>query len=156
VVIQLDDAEIKSSAALIEYIGRKRPGDKIDVKVDRKGKIVNLPVTLKNRNGELGTIKREERGVVASLGLSMEDVDQKILNRLELKNGVRVSKLDNGRLARYTEMREGFIITHIDDQAVNTVKEANEMLNKKKEGDLVTFSGIYEDFPREYIYALRM
>jgi PDZ domain-containing secreted protein len=53
-------------------------------------------------------------------------------------------------------MREGFIITHIDDKAVKTVKEVNEILNKKKEGDLVTFSGIYEDFPREYIYALRM
>ncbi|MCB0493231.1 MAG: Do family serine endopeptidase [Cyclobacteriaceae bacterium] len=156
VVIQLDDAEIKSSTALIEYIGRKRPGDKIGVKVDRKGKIVTVPVTLKNRNGELSTINREEKDAIASLGLSMEDVDQKILNRLELKNGVRVSKLDNGKLARYTEMREGFIITHIDDQAVKTVKEVNEILNKKKEGDLVTFSGIYEDFPREYIYALRM
>ena len=53
-------------------------------------------------------------------------------------------------------MREGFIITHIDDQAVNSVEEANRILKDKKEGDLVTFSGIYEDFPREYIYALRM
>ena len=46
--------------------------------------------------------------------------------------------------------------SHIDDQAVETVKQVNEILKKKKEGDLVTFSGIYEDFPREYIYALRM
>ncbi|HCM77373.1 MAG TPA: serine protease [Cytophagales bacterium] len=156
VVIQLDDADIKSSTALIEYIGRKRPGDKISVKVDRQGKVVTVPVTLKNRNGELSTIRREEKSAFASLGLVVEDVDQKILNRLELKNGVRVSKLDNGKLLRYTEMREGFIITHIDDQAVKSSKEVNEILKKKKEGDLVTFSGIYEDFPREYIYALRM
>lgn len=156
VVIQMDDVEIKSSTALIEYVGQKRPGDKIEVTVDRKGKIVEVPVTLKNRNGDLTTVKREEKDAVASLGLSIENVDQKILNRLDLKNGVRVSKLENGKLARYTEMREGFIITHIDDQAVNTVKEVNEILKKKKEGDLVTFSGIYEDFPREYIYALRM
>ena len=156
IVIQLDETEIKSSAALIEYIGRKRPGDKINVKVDRKGKLLTIPVTLKNRNGEVTTIKREEKDAVASLGLNIEDIDQKLLNRLELKNGVRVSKLDNGKLSRYTEMREGFIITHIDDKEVKSAKEVTEILKKKNEGDLVTFSGVYEDFPREYIYAIRM
>lgn len=156
VVIQLDNIEIKSSAALIEYIGRKRPGDKIEVKADRDGKIVNVAVTLKNKNGEVGTIKREEKDAFASLGINLEDVDQKILNSLELQNGVRVSKLDKGKLSRYTDMREGFIITHIDDQPVKSAKQLNEILKKKKEGDLVTFSGIYEDFPREYIYAFRM
>jgi S1-C subfamily serine protease len=93
---------------------------------------------------------------VATLGLQLDNVDQKVLNRLELKNGVRVSKLGNGKLSKYTEMREGFIITHIDDKAVKSAEEVNEILKKKKEGDLITFSGIYEDFPREYIYALRM
>ncbi|GAB1444763.1 Do family serine endopeptidase [Flammeovirgaceae bacterium] len=156
VVIRMDESEIKSSTALIEYVGQKRPGDKIEITVDRKGKIVEVPVTLKNRNGDVTTVKREEKDAVTSLGLSMENIDQKILNRLDLKNGVRVSKLENGKIARYTEMREGFIITHIDDQPVKTAKEVNEILKKKKEGDLVTFSGIYEDFPREYIYALRM
>jgi S1-C subfamily serine protease len=156
VVIQLDDAEIKSSTALIEYIGRKRPGDKIDVKVDRGGKILSVPVTLKNKNGNVATVERVEKDAVATLGLQLDDVDEKVLNRLELKNGVRVSKLDNGKLSKYTEMRAGFIITHIDDKAVKTTKEVTEILKMKKEGDLITFSGIYEDFPREYIYALRM
>lgn len=156
VVIQLDDTEIKSSTALIEYIGRKRPGDKISVKVDREGKILSLPVTLKNRDGELGTVKREEKDAVAMLGIQLDNVDQKVLNRLELKSGVRVSKLGNGKLSKYTEMREGFIITHINDKAVQSAEEVNEILKNKKEGDLITFSGIYEDFPREYIYALRM
>ncbi|MEQ8423092.1 MAG: PDZ domain-containing protein, partial [Cyclobacteriaceae bacterium] len=156
VVIQLDEAEVKSSTALIEYIGRKRPGDKVNVRVDRDGKLVTVPVVLKNRNGEVSTVTREEKSASASLGLDLEDIDQKVLNRLELKNGVRVSKLGNGKLSRYTEMHEGFIITHVDDQPVKSAKQVNEILKDKKEGDLVTFSGIYEDFPREYIYALRM
>lgn len=156
VVIQLDEAEIKSSAALIEYIGRKRPGDKISVKVDRGGKIVTVPVVLKNRNGDMSTIKPEEKDAIATLGVELDDVDEKLLKALELRNGVRVSKLEKGKLSKYTEMREGFIITHIDDKAVKTAKEVHEILNRKKEGDLITFSGIYEDFPREYIYALRM
>lgn len=156
VVIKLDETEIKSSTALIGYIGTKRPGDKIMMQVDRKGKIVTLPVVLKNREGNVSTVKREEKEAFASLGLQLEEVDAKVLRRLELKHGVRVSDLSNGKLARYTEMKEGFIITRVDDKPVGSVKEVNEILKKKKEGDLVTFSGIYEDFPREYIYAIRL
>lgn len=156
VVIQLDDTEIKSSTALIEYIGRKRPGDKVSVTVDRKGKKLVIPVTLKNRDGKIGTVKREEKEAISTLGLNLEDIDAKVLKRLELTNGVRVKELENGRVAKYTDMREGFIITHIDGQAVKSAKEVNELLRKKKVGETVMFSGVYEDYPREYIYALRM
>lgn len=156
VVVQLDETDIKSSTALIEYIGRKRPGDKVAVKVDRKGKLVTIPVTLKNKNGETGTIKREKKEAFTSLGLNLEDMESKALKRLDLEYGVRVKELENGKIKRYTEMREGFIITHVDDKPVKSAKEINELLKKKKEGDLVTFSGVYEDFPREYIYAIRL
>ncbi|MGE0770412.1 MAG: Do family serine endopeptidase [Cyclobacteriaceae bacterium] len=156
VVVQLDDVSVSSSAALIEYIGTKRPGDKVVLKVNRKGKVVSIPVVLKNREGTMNTIKREERTAFSSLGIKLEDVDEKLLKKLELKSGVRVSEIENGKLARYTDMRKGFIITHVDDKPVRSAKEVNDILENKREGDLVTFSGIYEDFPREYIYALRM
>jgi hypothetical protein len=44
----------------------------------------------------------------------------------------------------------------VDDVAVKSAKEVDEIIRKKKAGDLITFAGIYEDYPREYIYALRM
>jgi PDZ domain-containing secreted protein len=53
-------------------------------------------------------------------------------------------------------MREGFIITKINDVAVKSVKEVNEILKKKNPGELITLSGTYEDFPREFNYAFRM
>lgn len=156
VVVRMDETEIKSSSALIEYIGRKRPGDKIKVIVNRDGKEMSFTVTLKNKEGKVASVAREEKDLVSSLGLELEDVDAKTLKKLDLTNGVRVKALDNGKLSRYTDMREGFIITRVNDVAVNSAKELNELLKKKKAGDLVTFSGIYEDYPREYIYALRM
>ena len=83
-------------------------------------------------------------------------MDAKTLKKLDLKAGIKVKSLENGKIVRYTDMREGFIITHVDDAPVTSTKELNELLKKKKAGDLVTFSGIYEDYPREYIYAIRM
>jgi Do/DeqQ family serine protease len=156
VIIKLDDHEIKTSSALIEYIGSKRPGDKISVTVNRNGKIVTMPVTLKSREGKTTAIKRDEKVEAASIGWELEELDAKVAKRLDLIGGVKVSSIQTGKIKRYTDMREGFIITHIDDVAVKSVKEVNEILKKKKSGELITIAGVYEDYPREYIFALRM
>jgi S1-C subfamily serine protease len=92
----------------------------------------------------------------ASLGLDVEDVDTKELKRLELDGGIRIKALGNGKLARYTDVREGFIITKVNDQPVKSVQAFNEMLKTKKTGDLIILTGTYADFPREFNYAFRM
>jgi serine protease Do len=156
VVVKIDDTPIKSSTALTEYIGLRRPGDKVQVVVNRKGKEVTIPVVLTGKDGKQGVIKPEEKPGFAALGFDLEEVDTKVLRKLDLNNGVRVKTLGNGRVARYTEMREGFIITKVDDTPVKSVKEVNEIIKKKKSGELLTLSGTYEDFPREFNYALRL
>jgi Do/DeqQ family serine protease len=156
VVIKIDETPIRTSTGLIEYIGRHRPGDKVNMLINRKGKELVIPVELKSRDGKTGPIKAEERNAVASLGLVLEDVDSKILSKLELESGVRVKELGNGRLSKYTDIRKGFIITKINDVEVKSVKEVNSILEKKKEGEMVILSGTYEDFPREFNYAFRM
>lgn len=155
VIIMLDQTKIRTSSGLIEYIGLKHPGDKVVVTVNRDGKEKIFTITLKNREGKLGTIKRVEKDAVASLGVKFEDVDNKILKGLELSSGVKV-KLEEGKVSRYTDMKDGFIVTHINDKTVKNAKEVNDFLKSKKAGDLITFSGIYENYPREYIYAVRI
>lgn len=156
VVVKIDETPIKSSTALTEYIGLRRPGDKVKVVVNRKGKEVTVPVVLTGRDGKQGVIKPEEKTGFAALGFDLEEVDEKVLEKLDIPSGVRVKTLGNGRVARYTEMREGFIITKVDDTPVRSVKEVNEIIKKKKSGELLTLSGTYEDFPREFNYALRL
>ncbi len=156
VIVMLDDITVKTSTSLIEYIGLKHPGDKVKVTVNRTGKEKVFTVTLKNRDGKFGTVKREEKDAVATLGLDLENVESKVLKNLDLTHGVKVKSLENGKIARYTDMKEGFIITRINDKEVKTVEEVNSIIKSKRPGDLITFSGVYEDFPREYIYAIRL
>ena len=155
VVVKMDDTPIKSNTALIEYVGRKRPGDKINITVDRKGKTLVIPVTLRNKDGKYGTVKREEKDAVSSLGMELQDIDSKKLKALDLAYGVEVKSLTNGKVEKYTDMHEGFIITHIDNTAVKSAKEVDELLKKKKSGDQVIFAGVYPEIPREYLYAFR-
>lgn len=156
VVVKIDDKIIASNTALIEYIGTRRPGDKVTITVNRKGKELSFPVVLKTREGKVGPVKAEERDAVASLGMELEDVDSKVLKELGLEQGVAVKALGNGKLARYTDIREGFIITKVNDKPVKSVKEFNEIIRSKKTGELVILSGTYKSNPKgEYNYAFR-
>jgi len=155
VVVKIDETPIRSSTALIEYIGRHRPGDKVNMIVNRNGNELTIPVVLKSRDGSTGAIRPEERDAVSTLGIQPQSVDPTVLRKLDLDNGIRL-KLGNGRLARSTEIRDGFIVTKVNDVPVKSVKEFTDLMKKKKQGDLVIFSGTYEDFPREFNYAFRM
>ena len=156
VVVKIDDKPIKSNTALIEYIGTRRPGDKVNITVNRDGKELTFPVMLKTREGKVGPVKPEDRDALASLGMELEDVDSEVLEDLGLQQGVIVKSLGNGKLARYTDIREGFIITKVNDRPVKSVKEFNELIRSKKTGELIILSGTYKDSPRnEFNYAFR-
>ena len=156
VIVKIDEMLIRTNNALIEYIGRHRPGDKVMITVDRAGKSVTVPVVLKNKDGMTTVVKAEERSGFSALGISVEDVDAKVLKKLEIDNGIRVKSLGNGKLSRYTDMRSGFIISRVNDVSVKSVKEFSELMKNKKSGELIILSGTYEDHPREFNYAFRM
>jgi Do/DeqQ family serine protease len=156
VVVQIDETKIRTNTALIEYIGLHRPGDKVNVIVNRSGKEVTIPVTLKNKEGKVGVVKKEELKGLAALSVQVEDVDPAVLRKLDLKNGVRVKSIGNGKIGRYTDIREGFIITKVNEIDIKTAAQLDEILKNKKPGEIVTLEGTYEDFPREYLYSFRM
>jgi serine protease Do len=155
VVVRINETPIRSSSALIETVGSHRPGDKLNITVNRGGKEITYPVVLKNKAGNEETVKAEEKSGISALGVELQDVDAKELKSLELTNGVKIKALNKGKLAQ-TEIREGFIVTKINDKPVKSVKEFSEVMKSKKVGDLVILTGTYADLPREFNYAFRM
>ena len=156
VVVKIDDKSIRSNTSLIEYIGTRRPGDKVNITVNRDGKEITFPVVLKTREGKIGPVKPEDREALTSLGMELEEVDEEVLENIGVEHGIMVKSLGNGKLARYTDIREGFIITKVNDRPVRSVKEFNEILRGKKSGELVILSGTYKQTPKaEYNYAFR-
>ncbi len=156
VVVKIDNAPIRTNTALIEYIGTHRPGDKVNITVNRKGKELTFPVVLKTREGKTGPVNAEEPDALAALGMELEDVDQEVLEKLNLQQGILVKSLGNGKLARYTDIREGFIITKVNDTPVKSVKNFNAIIKSKKTGELIILSGTYKQNPKsEFNYAFR-
>lgn len=151
VVVSINENQVKNTAELMGIIARKRPGDEVNVVVNRDGKEKAFDVTLKNREGSAGFIAKEETKALAALGASFETVDKELARKLEIDGGVKVAELGYGKLRRNTDMKEGFIITKVDNKPVKSVEELAEILENKKGG--VMLEGIYENYPGNYYYA---
>ncbi len=153
VITKVDDRKVNSVAELQEQIARHRPGDKVSVTVIRNGSEKIIDVPLRNHEGNTSIVKEERPAVAKTLGAEFENIPAKELEKLELKSGVRVKKLTNGILSKETEMREGFIITEINNQPVKSSEQLTKMLESHKE---VTIEGVYPNSSRKYYYAFGM
>lgn len=150
IIISVNGKETSTSPRLQEIIAGKRPGDKVVLLVNRNGKEKELEATLKNSQGGTSIIKKEEKEVFNLLGADFESLNKELGKKLDLDGGVQVSKLYPGKIKRETQMREGFIITHIDGKRVKDIDDVADILEGKKGG--VMLEGIYEDGSK-YYYA---
>jgi len=151
VITEIENTRVETSAELMEIIGRHHPGDKVRLKVDRKGKMFDFSVTLRNQHGKEKMVERDSQEILDLLGVELEEIDNKTARKLEIKSGLKITKLDNGKLQRSTDVREGFIITGVNGENVRTIDEFIEYLETMKGG--VMLEGIYEDYPEKYYYA---
>ena len=147
VIIQIDNNRVKSTPELMEIIGRKRPGDKVEVMVNRKGKQELLTVTLRSAEGNTSIVKKAKPDFASLLGGELETATVKELEALKIEGGVKVKKLTAGKL-RDTGIREGFIITKIDRSPVLSTKDLYKILEDKKGG--VLLEGYYPSGAKAY------
>ena len=149
VITKVEDIEVKNVSELQEQIGKYRPGDKVTVTLVRSGKEMSLPVILKNKEGNVGIVKKEKPAEkpMFLLGAAFEQVSKDDLAKLKINSGVRISKLQNGKLAA-AGIREGLIITSIDKKKVETIADIENTLKNKQGGILI--EGIYPNGMRAY------
>lgn len=148
VVISIEGVVVRSTPQLMEVVSRKRPGEKVKIVVDRKGKQQEYMVTLRGADGGTAVVKADAKPeVTAALGASFENVSKKELESLKIEGGVKVAKLNNGVL-KNTGMREGFIITKVDKTTVKSPKELTKALQQASGGVLI--EGVYPNGSKAY------
>ena len=140
---------VKGTSELLEQIGKFRPSDKINLTIIRNEKEIILPIVLKNKENSLGIIKKPEvfRTSINSLGAEFEELSAEDLIKYKLQFGVKIHKLDAGKLAN-AGIKEGFVITSIDKKKITTIKEVQAMLENKTGGVLI--EGVYPNGMRAY------
>jgi serine protease Do len=152
VLTAINGQAVNDSPALLEMIGKHRPGDKVEVTVLRGNNSHNYTVTLKNHSGNTEVVKKTEQSeIFRALGAEFETISNEKARKLDIDGGVEIVRLSTGKLANQTDIREGFIITKINRQPVRTVNELTRQLENIQGGIMI--EGVYPDSPTIYYYA---
>jgi S1-C subfamily serine protease len=152
IIKEMDGMSISTSSKLLEFVGRKRPGDEIEVTVLRNGAEKKINVTLRNSSGNTGVVsKTESSTTLERLGATFSDLSKSEKDKLKVE-GVKVEQLSAGLLRKFTDISEGFIITRIDRQDIKSVADLKRVLENKEGGLLI--EGRYPDSSRKYYYGL--
>ncbi|MGB3547635.1 MAG: Do family serine endopeptidase [Saprospiraceae bacterium] len=155
IVLAVDGVPTLRSSDLLEQLGRKRPGDRVELTILRDKREQMVPVVLRNRSGneDIVTAAVASNDVLAALGGEFKELSREEANRMNLRGGVVIDRVNEGFLKDQTEIEPGFIVTHVDRQPVASVEDFEKMV-KRHRGDGVLLQGRYPDSSRNYYYGI--
>ena len=145
IIIAINNTKIKNLAQLHEHLTHYQPGDKVNVLIDRKGKEINITVTLKNALNEIKIVHGQ--GSIEVEGATFEPLDQATKQKLGLKAGVQIKAIKTGKWQQ-AGIKKGFIVVAIDKEPIETLDQLATILNSKKGGILI--EGIYPNGTKAY------
>lgn len=155
IILKVGNQDVNDVSGLEELIGRYRPGNVVNVTVMRDGHQAVIPVTLRNLDGTTAVVmpsKPSDAVSISEIGASLTPVSDNEKQRLNIKGGAEVARLDEGRL-RDIGIRKGFIITKIDHQPIQSPEDVKNIIDQTSGGVLV--EGVYPNGMSAY-YAFGM
>lgn len=116
VIKRVDNIRVRRFADLTGYVSTKRPGDQVDVTIDRNGRELVVPVVLKKRQSI----------IVPGIGIEVRNLTQKDQQLFNVKKGVKIT----GVPERYQGYGlYGKVILEVDDEEVRNIDEAKSVFD---------------------------
>lgn len=154
VIISVNGVKVKSANALQEQIGKYRPGDKVTVKVNRKGTEKSFEVQLKNAQGSTKVVTPSDGTEL--LGGAFKALTDKEKREYGVSYGIEVTGLTNGKL-KDAGIKKGFIIMVVNNQRVKTPEDlekiVDDILHGRTEDQGLFIKGFYPNGRTKY-YAI--
>ncbi|WMN12709.1 trypsin-like peptidase domain-containing protein [Marivirga salinae] len=130
IIREFNGEDISTHAEFEEKLSMLSPGDKLYLTLERKGKMIQKELILTNSENTTELLKRDVY-FSKSLGAEFESVSTAEKDLLDINSGVRVVNIKNGFFKRLN-IDEGFIITAINSNQVNSPKEVSNILESVK------------------------
>jgi Do/DeqQ family serine protease len=138
VILSYDGREVNSSAELLEEVGKSSPGQTVTLEVRGKnGKTRRVNLTLQNSEGDTKLIARKNADAnLSKLGATFSELTQKEKDDFNVDCGIKIASLTSGKL-KSLGLREGMIITKLNNKSVCSVEEFKEILGAEQGGLLL-------------------
>ena len=140
VITAINNIPVRTYAELQEQLSKYRPNDQVNVTVVRDKKTLQFTVTLRNTEGTTEILRGENSNTI--FGTTFEEVSQKEKQNLGIKSGVKVKEAGQGKL-REARIRNGFIITAVNDKPVNSVSDIRKIIDAVESNGRILINGIY-------------
>lgn len=127
IILECNGKPIKSLPSFRYELASMKPGTQVTLKISRKGKILNLTVTLGSQE------RLASGGVSQKLGLEVETLTGEFAQQLGYKSvdsGVLITKVKAGSPAAQIGLRPGFLIQAVNHQKITCVEEYEAALEK--------------------------
>ena len=141
VITAINGKKVNSTTQLKENIGQYRPGDKVDVEVNRQGHHHHYELTLLNEAGNVNLVKSGETFYNSEFGLMLQPINQNEMSRLNIKNGLKIVEIRQGRFMN-SGVPVDFVITKVNGYAVNNKSELENAL-KNTRSRRTTIEGVF-------------
>ncbi|MFR9524410.1 MAG: Do family serine endopeptidase [Rikenellaceae bacterium] len=138
VITHINGVELNDQSRLQEQVGKHRPGDKIKIIVKRGGAVKHFDVVLRNKSGKEELLSKDSVDVIEALGGKFSNASEKLCRELDIRGGVVVSSVDNGGLLARARVKQGFVITHINDKAIYSLTDLERLID-----NVQSIDGIY-------------
>ena len=133
VILKFNNNAISRAADLLNYLNRTQPNQSIDLEVLRDERKRNISATLGSAPDDTpakGQSELQKRGPI--LGVSIRNLSEAELTRLNLKGGIYIQDVQSGGLAAQARIQSGDIVTQVNGKAIeNTTEFANTIAELK-------------------------
>lgn len=134
IITKMDNVKITKFSDLQGFLGSKRPGDKVAVRVIRNESEKIFQVRLKNQFGKLKYGSTDFSNYFIG---ELKPISKSDANRFEINYGVKIIKLKNKGLQETYGIQSGDIILAIEEQKVNSANDVERLLKKYQNKDYV-------------------
>jgi Do/DeqQ family serine protease len=135
-ITSLNGTEVKNSSQLLKLIGDLAPGSISRLAFIRDGKNQEITVKLVSRDNEKAITAKANK---IWPGFSVLPLTADIRDTLKLKaetKGVAIVELDQGSAASVAGLKQGDVITSINDKKITTASDFYRYLNEERNRDI--------------------
>lgn len=147
VIVKVGNIDVNNVTQLQEQVGKFRPGNKVPVTILRNGEEQVFDMTLRGKEGTTVAAVDLRSATSMALGAEFRTASSDELKALRLPHGVKVTAINSGKF-RSSGIREGFIITSVDQEPVKDPGQLEQLLSNKRGGVLI--EGVYPNGTRAY------
>lgn len=149
IIVSVNGNDVKTGSQLQEQIGEHSPGDEVTIGYIRNGELRDAKLVLRNMKGDTSIVKEP----MSVLGAEFSPVTDKEKAKLQIDEGVQVTKIDDGKL-KDAGIKTGFIITDINKIAVASKDDIETIFMKTNSKEPMLVEGEYPDGKYAY-YILK-